>query len=128
MKFYDTDYTFAGKLIARYYNKDGNPTKDWYKYQKALSEKDRLKAEQQALQKSFPGCNSHWTEAEGGKVFCTDKRLDIFCLYTCSCITSTLPVSQHASLWILNIIPDAIQWNPYIVDTIGELQTTCWPL
>lgn len=83
VKFYDKDYTFVGKLIARYYNKDGNPTKDWYKYQKTLSEKDRLKAEQQALQKKFPGCNSHWTEAEGGKVFCSDKRFDI--ILPCSC-------------------------------------------
>lgn len=74
VKFYNKDYTYVGKLIARYYNEDGNPTKDWYKYQRALSDKDKQNAEQKVQQRRFPGCNSHWTEAEGGKVFCSDKR------------------------------------------------------
>ena len=73
-KFYNKDYTFVGKLIARYYNKDGSPTKAWYKFNKALGEKDKIKAEQQALQTKYPGCNSHWTEADGGKVYCGTKR------------------------------------------------------
>lgn len=34
VKFYDKDYTYVGKLIGRYYNEKGNPTKHYYKYVK----------------------------------------------------------------------------------------------
>ncbi len=74
VKFYDKDYTFVGKLIARYYNKDGSPTKEWYKYQRSLTDKDKLDAETAKLKKRYPGCNSHWTQDEGGKVFCSTGR------------------------------------------------------
>lgn len=73
-KFYDKDYTFVGKLIGRYFNKDGSPTKKWYKFQKTLGEKDKIKAEQKALEARYPGCNSHWTAQTGGKVYCGKKR------------------------------------------------------
>lgn len=73
LKFYDTDYTFVGKLIARYYNKDGSPTKAWYKYRKMLGEQEKIKALQKELEKRYPGCNSKWSEKEGGKVFCSEK-------------------------------------------------------
>ncbi len=74
VKFYDKDYTFVGKLIARYYNKDGSQTKEWYKYQRALADKEKLDVETAKLKIKFPGCNSHWTQDEGGKVFCTTGR------------------------------------------------------
>ena len=74
VKFYDKDYTFVGKLIARYYNKDGSPTKEWYRYQKALADKEKLDAEQEVLKKRYPGCNSQWTQDEGGKVYCSSGR------------------------------------------------------
>ena len=74
LKFYDTDYTFVGKLIARYYNRDGSPTKAWYKYKKMLGEQEKIKALQRELEKRYPGCNSKWSEKEGGTVFCSEKR------------------------------------------------------
>ena len=74
VKFYDKDYSFVGKLIARYYNKDGSPTKAWYKYQKGLGEQEKIKAQQRELEKRYPGCNSKWSEKEGGRVFCSEKR------------------------------------------------------
>ena len=75
-KFYDKDYTFVGKLIGRYNTKEGSPTKEWYKYLKKLGEKEKIKAEQQELEKKYPGCNSRWNEQEGGVVYCSDKRYD----------------------------------------------------
>ena len=74
VKFYTDDYTYVGKLIGRYYNKDGSPTKEWYKYNKLLGEQEKIKAEQKAQEKRFPGCNSKWTEQDGGNVYCSEKR------------------------------------------------------
>ncbi len=76
VKFYEKEYTYVGKLIGRYYTRDGSPTKEWYQSQKKLGEKDLIKAEQKKLEKQFPPCNSHWAEATKGKVYCTEKRLD----------------------------------------------------
>ena len=72
--FYMKDYEYVGKLIGRYYTREGSPTKHWYHYQKRLGEKDKMKAEIKALEQRFPGCNSHWSEATKGKVYCSDKR------------------------------------------------------
>ncbi len=74
VKMYNKDYTYVGKLIGRYYNRDGSPTKAWYKYKKLLGEQEKMKAEQKKLEKQFPGCNSKWNEKEGGVVFCSEKR------------------------------------------------------
>lgn len=74
VKFYKNDYTYVGKLIGRYYTREGSPTKDWYHYQKKLGERDLIKAEQRKLEQQFPGCNSQWTEATQGKVYCSNKR------------------------------------------------------
>ena len=61
-------------LHFRYYNKDGGPTKEWYKVQKLLGQKEKMEAERKELEKRFPGCNSHWNKQEGGTVFCSEKR------------------------------------------------------
>lgn len=74
VKFYSDEYTYVGKLIGRYYNKDGSPTREWYKYNKLLGEQEKIKAEQKAQETQFPGCNSQWTQEDGGKVYCSDKR------------------------------------------------------
>ena len=74
VKFYNSDYTYVGKLIGRYYNKDGNPTKMWYAYQKKLGEKDLIKAEMRKMEQRFPPCNSQWDQATEGKVYCSEKR------------------------------------------------------
>lgn len=73
-KFYDKDYTFLGKLIARYYDKNGNPTKEFYKYQKRLVEGHERKSEREALEREFPPCNSRFTPSDGGIVYCSTKR------------------------------------------------------
>lgn len=79
VQFYEKEYIYVGKLIGRYYTQDGSPTKDWYRYQKQLGEKDRIKAEQKKLEQQFPGCNSNWSEKTKGKVYCSEKRCDHAC-------------------------------------------------
>ena len=74
LKFYDKEYTYVGKLIGRYYAKDGSPKKAWYKFQKLLGEQEKMKAEQRKLEQRYPGCNSKWNEKDGGIVYCSDKR------------------------------------------------------
>lgn len=77
VKFYDKDYTFVGKLIGRYYQRDGSPTKAWYAFQKALGERDKIEALRKEQERQFPPCNSHWTEKDGGTVWCGNKRWDL---------------------------------------------------
>ena len=77
-KFYDTDYTFVGKLIGRYYQRDGSPTAAWQAYQAALGEEEKIKALQQEQARQFPPCNSQWTQQKGGHVYCSEKRWALY--------------------------------------------------
>ena len=72
--FYEKDYTFVGKIIGRFFNKQGSPTKAWYKYLKRLGERNKMKAEMAALEKKFPGCNSKWEGKDQGILYCSEKR------------------------------------------------------
>ncbi|XP_021307376.1 membrane-associated progesterone-binding protein 4 isoform X2 [Sorghum bicolor] len=69
-KFYFERYIFAGKLIGRYYDSQGNPTK----YLKGVEMKAKRGAQLLEKQKSdeakIPGCNSKWSQQEGGEVWC----------------------------------------------------------
>jgi len=69
-KFYFERYIFAGKLIGRYYDSEGNPTK----YLKGVEVKAKRGAQLLEKQKSdeakIPGCNSKWSQQEGGEVWC----------------------------------------------------------
>lgn len=74
VKFYNKDYTYVGKLIGRYYDKEGKPKKAWYKYKQGLGEADKIKEEQKAQEQRFPPCNSRFTPQDGGTVYCTTMR------------------------------------------------------
>ncbi|PWZ05332.1 Membrane-associated progesterone-binding protein 4 [Zea mays] len=69
-KFYFERYIFAGKLIGHYYDSQGNPTK----YLKGVEMKAKRGAQLLEKQKSdeakIPGCNSKWSQQEGGEVWC----------------------------------------------------------
>ncbi len=73
-KFYDKDYTYVGKLIGRYHDKTGNPTKYWYKYQRKLQEASALKLKKKSEDIAFPPCNSRYVGNEGTTVYCSTKR------------------------------------------------------
>ena len=103
VKFYDKDYTYVGKLIGRYYNKDGSPTKEWYKFQRGLADKDKLMEEKKKEDEKFPPCNSQWTEKDGGKVYCSDKRWVLY-MY-CSEIFGPLVAGYftHCNIFMLAV-------------------------
>ncbi|XP_044477089.1 membrane-associated progesterone-binding protein 4 [Mangifera indica] len=68
--FYFRSYTFTGKLVGRYYDSQGNPTK-YLKGAEAKAKRGaQLLEKQKAEEAKQPGCNSRWSQAEGGEVWC----------------------------------------------------------
>lgn len=69
---------FAGKLIGRYYDSQGNPTK----YLKGVEIKAKRGAQLLEKQKSeeakIPSCNSKWSQQEGGEVRTYSAMLFLF--------------------------------------------------
>lgn len=72
--FYDNDYTFYGKVIGAFYDKDGRPTEELTYFEEMKEKYKVLKKDEKSEQDKYPGCNSRWSEAEGGEVFCSTKR------------------------------------------------------
>lgn len=68
---------FAGKLVGRYYDSQGNPTK----YLKGVEVKAKRGAQLLEKQKSeeakIPSCNSKWSQQEGGEVSTHSTMLSI---------------------------------------------------
>ncbi|KAJ0049254.1 hypothetical protein Pint_16896 [Pistacia integerrima] len=61
---------FAGKLVGRYYDSQGNPTK-YLKGAEAKAKRGaQLLEKQKAEEAKQPGCNSRWSQDEGGEVWC----------------------------------------------------------
>jgi len=59
---------FVGKLVGRYYDDQGNPTK-YLKGVEAKAKRGAQLLEKQKIEEAkIPSCNSRWSEQEGGKV------------------------------------------------------------
>ncbi|KAG7483728.1 hypothetical protein MATL_G00041360 [Megalops atlanticus] len=71
LAFYQRDYEPVGRLIGRYYSENGQPTEALRRVEAALAEGLKLKAEAQTQSKRFPSCNSEWSAATGGRVWCS---------------------------------------------------------
>lgn len=65
---------FSGLLTGRFYSETGEPTETLLQTEASLAEGQRIKAQSEAEKLHFPPCNSQWSAAEGGRVWCTDKR------------------------------------------------------
>jgi predicted heme/steroid binding protein len=66
-------YFYLGKLIGFYYDENGKPTPEHAKFYGRVDEAEAIKAAEDKLSAEFPGCNSRWSQAEGGEVWCTVK-------------------------------------------------------
>ncbi|XP_014277717.1 neuferricin [Halyomorpha halys] len=68
---YEKDYTYKGKLIGRFYDKNGKPTK----YLKDIEHKFTLlnaqKKNDEFFKKNYPPCNAEWTPSTGSRVWCS---------------------------------------------------------
>ncbi|XP_056141329.1 neuferricin [Lampris incognitus] len=71
--FYQRDYTPVGRLVGRFYTDSGQPTEALLQVEESLREGRRLKAQSRAERELFPPCNSEWSAANGGRVWCSTK-------------------------------------------------------
>lgn len=70
-KFYESDYIFMGKLIGRFYDAQGEPTKYYYKYVALLEQEQNAKTASEQLRVKYPDCNIEWSKEKGSHVWCT---------------------------------------------------------
>ncbi|KAL6137093.1 hypothetical protein ACLB2K_062388 [Fragaria x ananassa] len=68
--FYFRSYTFVGKLVGRYYDTKGNPTKYLKGVEAKAARGAQLLKKQEIEEAKQPGCNSRWSQDEGGEVWC----------------------------------------------------------
>lgn len=61
-------------VTGRFYGESGQPTEALLEAEASLAEGQRIKAQSEAERLRFPPCNSQWSAAEGGRVWCTTKR------------------------------------------------------
>ncbi|CAJ2668454.1 unnamed protein product [Trifolium pratense] len=66
--FYLRSYKYVGKLVGRYYDSQGNPTK-YLKGVEAKAARGAQLLEQQKIEEAKqPSCSSRWSQDEGGMV------------------------------------------------------------
>lgn len=68
--FYSRTYIFAGKLVGRYYDNKGNPTKYLKGVEAKAARGAQLLEKQKTEEAKQPSCNSKWSQEEGGEVWC----------------------------------------------------------
>lgn len=59
---------FAGKIVGRYYDSEGNPTKYLKGVEMKAKRGAQLLEKQKREEDKVPNCNSKWSQAEGGEV------------------------------------------------------------
>ncbi|KAJ9185043.1 hypothetical protein P3X46_004718 [Hevea brasiliensis] len=69
-EFYFRSYTFVGKLVGRYYDVQGNPTKYLKGVEVKAARGAQLMEKQKNEEAKQPSCNSRWSQGEGGEVWC----------------------------------------------------------
>lgn len=70
--FYFRSYTYVGKLVGRYYDNDGNPTKYLKGVEAKAARGAQLLEKQKNEEAKIPDCNSRWSQDEGSEVWCDD--------------------------------------------------------
>ncbi|KAM7464307.1 hypothetical protein LguiA_032428 [Lonicera macranthoides] len=68
--FYFRTYIYAGKLVGRYYDKEGNPTKYLKGVEAKAARGAQLMEKQKIEEAKLPSCNSRWSQEEGSEVWC----------------------------------------------------------
>lgn len=59
---------FVGKLVGRYYDSEGNPTKYLKGVEAKAARGAQLMEKQKKEEAKVPGCNSKWSQNEGSEV------------------------------------------------------------
>lgn len=71
--FYQRDYPSVGVVIGQFYSETGQPTEALVQVEASLAEGRRLKTQSEDEAVRFPACNSDWSAARGGRVWCSTK-------------------------------------------------------
>ncbi|XP_068600481.1 neuferricin [Brachionichthys hirsutus] len=73
LDFYQRDYRPVGLVIGRFYSETGGPTETLLQTRASLEEGRRIKAQSHLEKSRLPPCNSEWSAARGGRVWCSTK-------------------------------------------------------
>jgi hypothetical protein len=68
--FYLRSYKYVGKLVGRYYDSQGNPTKYLKGVEAKAARGAQLLEKQKIEEAKQPSCSSRWSQDEGGEVWC----------------------------------------------------------
>ncbi|XP_076904572.1 membrane-associated progesterone-binding protein 4-like [Bidens hawaiensis] len=68
--FYIRTYIPVGKLVGRYYDSEGKPTKYLKGVEAKAARGAQLIEKQKKEEAKVPGCNSKWSQDEGSEVWC----------------------------------------------------------
>ncbi|XP_030392210.1 neuferricin isoform X2 [Gopherus evgoodei] len=72
LSFYSENYIFVGKLVGRFYDENGAPTKALEQAKAVIEEALKFK-EQNNEKKQFPPCNSEWSSTSGSRFWCSKQ-------------------------------------------------------
>ncbi|KAG6438043.1 hypothetical protein SASPL_102976 [Salvia splendens] len=70
--FYSRTYIFVGKLVGRYYDAEGNPTKYLKGVEAKAARGAQLLEKQKKEEANVVSCNSRWSQEEGSEVWCDE--------------------------------------------------------
>ncbi|KAL3830376.1 hypothetical protein ACJIZ3_019178 [Penstemon smallii] len=70
--FYFKTYIFVGKLVGRYYDNEGNPTKYLKGVEAKAARGAQLLEKQKTEEAKVASCNSKWSQDEGSEVWCDE--------------------------------------------------------
>uniref|UniRef100_H2M7U7 Neuferricin n=2 Tax=Oryzias latipes TaxID=8090 RepID=H2M7U7_ORYLA len=73
LAFYHKEYKTVGTVTGRFYDESGKPTEALLQVRASLAEGQRIKAQSEAEKAHYPACNSEWSAARGGRVWCSTK-------------------------------------------------------
>lgn len=68
--FYFRSYKFVGRLVGRYHDSQGNPTKYLKGAEAKAARGAQLMEKQKEMEAKQPSCNSRWSQDDGGEVWC----------------------------------------------------------
>ncbi|KAM9846788.1 neuferricin [Aulostomus maculatus] len=71
LAFYQRTYQPVGLVIGRFYTESGRPTDELLQVEASLAEGKQMKARSKAEMLRFPACNSEWSAATGGRIWCS---------------------------------------------------------
>lgn len=108
-------YVFVGFLYMEdgYYTCNGEPTQLLKDVNDRISQAYKDKDKNEEMQKQFPGCNSHYAQGKGGRVWCGKVKMHSlgygFTRSSQSCDVYSFVVTFRKNLMRLQIFPSMWQ-------------------